>query len=376
MAKVSRPQLPETTEPTRQPARLDAEMVGELFNRLRFHLQQAWFFTSNEHIDEAERVSQELGRRARALVLPAGRDRLEGTVRDAFETLKRQIKCESHAVEIQDSVYTTGASEGLPLPHLREELLSGLFAFLERLRKTLTEHLAGEELSAFRLGEIVDQGVAPADVHLDLGGGPVGRARAGSAAVNSGPTASGGPSPFRLGGAAVDQELAPATRSWRPRELLPRSLWWEDVGTRWNEALPRIPLPRQPGQAARKSLVGVKRYIKQLGQAARDGLASLERLQIPTLPLTARVQIDHAGQAVTLDSERWVCKHPEEFRIFCRLFEAGGDRVSGADLNRLPGCKGRPDKIIAKLPPALKKVVHSDDGRGGGYWIQLPPNLP
>jgi len=47
MARRRRPQLPETTEPTRQPARVDAELVGELFNRLRFHLQQAWFFTSN-----------------------------------------------------------------------------------------------------------------------------------------------------------------------------------------------------------------------------------------------------------------------------------------------------------------------------------------
>jgi len=75
---------------------------------------------------------------------------------------------------------------------------------------------------------------------------------------------------------------------------------------------------------------------------------------------------------VTLDSERWVCKHPEEFRIFCRLVEAGGDRVSGAALNRLPGCKGRPDKIIAKLPPALRAVVCSDDGRGGRLLDPAP----
>ena len=123
--------MPETTEPTRQPARVDAELVGELCNRLRFHLQQAWFFASEQHLDEAGIVSQELGRLPRALVLPAGRDRLEGAVRDAFETLKRQIKSESHAVEIQDSVYDY---DGLSLPRLREELLSGLFALLGALR--------------------------------------------------------------------------------------------------------------------------------------------------------------------------------------------------------------------------------------------------
>src|SRR5262249_52109646 len=151
--------------------------------------------------------------------------------------------------------------DGLPLPRLREELLSGLFTSLGRLRETLTEHLSSEELSAFRLGEVVDQGVAPADVYLDLGGGPVGRARAGSATVSIGPAALRGPSPFQPGPAAPDQELAPATRSWRPGELLPRSSWWEDVGTRWQEALARTPLPRQPGQAARSSLAGVGRYI-------------------------------------------------------------------------------------------------------------------
>src|SRR5262245_22104501 len=117
MARRRRPQSPQTTAPTRPPARVDAEMVGELFNRLRFYLQQAWFFASDQHLNEAEIVSQELGRRARALVLPAGRDRLEGAVRDAFETLKSQVKSESHAVEIQDSVYSI-AREGLPLPRL------------------------------------------------------------------------------------------------------------------------------------------------------------------------------------------------------------------------------------------------------------------
>ena len=47
----------------------------------------------------------------------------------------------------------------MQLSRLREELLSGLFASLGRLRETLTEHLTSEELSAFRLGEAVDQAI-------------------------------------------------------------------------------------------------------------------------------------------------------------------------------------------------------------------------
>src|SRR5438132_171112 len=93
------------SDPARDPGRLPVEMfplvsafdAGWLLNRLRFHLEQAWFAYGN-HRRAARRFLGELGRAVRNLVPAAERGALQETVTRPFEELLDRTESEAHFV--------------------------------------------------------------------------------------------------------------------------------------------------------------------------------------------------------------------------------------------------------------------------------------
>jgi hypothetical protein len=118
--------------------------------------------------------------------------------------------------------------------------------------------------------------------------------------------------------------------------------------------------------------------VNELDLRARRGLAALDRLDRPPRRLRDRLRVLDAGaREVCFDGRRVRVADPAAFALLSRLLEEDGAIVPAGQLGRLPGCKGRLDRVRSRLPPALRGVVKGRAGRGGGYHITLPPeNVP
>ncbi len=85
-----------------------------------------------------------------------------------------------------------------------------------------------------------------------------------------------------------------------------------------------------------------------------------------------RLTIHLESQAVALDGKQYSSLDPVALR-FLQAIHGASRPISGRELERLPGCKGkRVDRCLKKLPAALQQIVRGETGKG--YWIELPPH--
>jgi hypothetical protein len=86
-----------------------------------------------------------------------------------------------------------------------------------------------------------------------------------------------------------------------------------------------------------------------------------------------RLLLDPLTQTVTLDGESIRVEDPRAFLVYQAIAAAGGAIVTTDELNKLPSCKGRIDRILRDyLPEKLRQTYGSKVGNGGGYWLRLP----
>jgi hypothetical protein len=88
--------------------------------------------------------------------------------------------------------------------------------------------------------------------------------------------------------------------------------------------------------------------------------------------LSQRLTIDSQSATVTLDSRTFANLPRNAVRILEALDQADPRPLTGKELQKLPGLKGkRIDRELGKLPAPLRSIVQGATGRG--YQIVLPP---
>jgi hypothetical protein len=139
--------------------------AGRLWNRLRFHWEQAWFYRRG-HLEAAERAWITLGRAVRNLVPPDRRDQVQLDVHRQMEDLWGAMGGEEHAEYLNDLSERLGrcATWGT-IERARASVLAEVFEALELLRQDIEASLEGPVRLAWRLGILLDQGVCPPTVY-------------------------------------------------------------------------------------------------------------------------------------------------------------------------------------------------------------------
>jgi hypothetical protein len=141
-----------------------------LLNRLRFFIPQA-YLGRKDALRKAKQALGELGRAVRDLVPPSGRMRLRAAVTGPIEALLRGITDGRHGeylMECNDELVSEG--EAVDLVRRREVILKPVFETLDAVRRVIEDVLRKDPVAqlAAELGECVDLGVCPADVHRHL----------------------------------------------------------------------------------------------------------------------------------------------------------------------------------------------------------------
>ncbi len=88
-----------------------------------------------------------------------------------------------------------------------------------------------------------------------------------------------------------------------------------------------------------------------------------------------RLTFDFESITVTLDGKEYAALNPDAIRML-HVIHLAGRPVTGAELQKLPGCKGKHiGRCLKKLPPPLRAIVPGSPGKD--YWLQLPsPSSP
>jgi hypothetical protein len=89
-------------------------------------------------------------------------------------------------------------------------------------------------------------------------------------------------------------------------------------------------------------------------------------------PFAGRLTLDRATMTATLDGKAYPIEDAAGFGLFEALFEANGALTPSYRIKKLPGCRGRHDRVINRHLAALRHIIRSKSGPGGGYWICLP----
>jgi hypothetical protein len=253
---------------------------------------------------------------------------------------------------------------GITIAMARSEALEHVFPvdFGASLRDVVVRHLLPVEVSLITLGECVDQGIRPADV----------------AAWSYDPTIQ----PIEAQNTTPGQRELPwlvANRGREPGELPPDRRWPARVRALWREAgipgeLPANILP----EVDRLDQASLPRYVEAVNAAIGHILSTQGIARPPTPEAPLRVFVDWESHTVTVDGHVVSrVDNPAALRIFERIALDQGELVTATDLKRLPGCKGRIDRIIRNgLPEELRTLIRSRVGAAGGYWLHLPPLSP
>ena len=139
-------------------------------NRLRFLVPQAYLGRKGL-LREAKKVLGEFGRAVRDLVPPSERMRLRATVTGPIEAVLKGIADGRHneyLMECNDELASEG--EEVDLVRHREVILKPVFEALDAVRRVIEDILRKDPVAqlAAELGDRIDQGVCPADVHHHL----------------------------------------------------------------------------------------------------------------------------------------------------------------------------------------------------------------
>jgi hypothetical protein len=150
-----------------------------LLNRLKFLVPQAYLGRKGA-LREAKQALGELGRAVRDLVPPSGRMRLRAAVTGPIEALLRSIadgRHDMYLMECNDDLVSEG--EAVDLVRHRELILEPVVEALNAVRRVIEDLLCKDPVAqlAAELGECVDLGRCPADVHHHLYEPPLPRSK-------------------------------------------------------------------------------------------------------------------------------------------------------------------------------------------------------
>ena len=95
------------------------------------------------------------------------------------------------------------------------------------------------------------------------------------------------------------------------------------------------------------------------------GFEPIADVPVPAVsPPKPRLSVDRERASVTLDEKAYGVT-PDQAFAMQRLLEANGAWRNGRDLRSDPaGKSGRPDRVIARLPPPLRKLIQSEGPKG------------
>jgi hypothetical protein len=86
-----------------------------------------------------------------------------------------------------------------------------------------------------------------------------------------------------------------------------------------------------------------------------------------------RLAIRSLTRMVVLNGREYLIKHAASFLVYRTVAEARGKPVDTKDLQKLPTCRGRIDKMLSKhLPAEVRRTIKGNRG-GGGYSLLLGP---
>lgn len=348
-----------------------ALVAGQLFNRHLFEVQQDYFFPGSP-TKMTKRLAEALPGVARVLVPADRRYGREKILRRQFQALHGYFDREEHAEMLASErarvalALANPGLEPLHLPELREAMVRDLFHFHDKVRSELVEGLEAELMIAFRLGEVIDEGVCPRNIYLYLDESPP------PAMTSPPPTVGGG-----FGGTRVPIEEPPvqlAARRCRPGDISPEPAWWANVTAIWGETqLPR-PVPLPP-ETARENLSQEQlcHVVGDLACRALEGLTNQIRSRMPPREVRDRLKIlDASTKKAMLDGKVHRIPNPKAFLLVRHLIDANGKLVSKAECMKVLNMgekewEGINHFLDKNLPPEVRAVVRGVTQ--GGYQI-------
>lgn len=399
---------------------VSAYRAGRLLNELSFHAQHAWFFHFG-HYEATRRVGRDLARKARELAPVASRDELQGglsrLITDLLETVISQGRCEDLIEDEKSLGFIYDPADFIPL---RAARLALVFEALGDLRRMVTTSLSDKARLAFRLGELVDEGVRPPDAYRYM--------EESAASARSDSSDSPQPEPDRGQHLDVVQEPDHTLRGApvQPGEVTPAEDWAEEIRQLLRELGTLGALSARVLEAAEKGAAGnVEEVVEQLDRDLSTSLAGTRvgdvapPSQVPVpgdeagnipdppgsstgrmIPVNAasnptggvpearvpdptdpekvgpreRLTFERSTHTVVLDGTRFEHLDPRAFRLFKGIADATANdqwataKTLGKDhLGRF---------LREHLSPQLYGVISSRGSRGGGYRLILPPRKP
>jgi hypothetical protein len=345
---------------------LTAFLIGQLFNRWLFFFQQGHFLWRGAVM--CADVESQLVARVKALGLSEQGDEVSAVVEE-LRKWGRQFDDERYLSWLEsmrsylDQINEPDWDRSIP-GQIREEMLRGSLQQARHLRTVIVD-LLGTDGPAFRLGEIVDQGLCPEDIALHLDAPP----------VSSEPLRTD----FRFGGSRASEEhRSLAGRFCQPGDLPWGPDWYGLLAYAWSEVScigGQISLPTAPNNCQ-----GVEErlgFVRQVADLVVESLVRDAERRLAQRPRGERLQVACDGQqTVWLDSARYAIEHQATFLLIKALIEADEPYLKSTELLRKARLQSRdrPDKYFKRyLPEALRPIVRAHAANGGGYRIELPP---
>jgi hypothetical protein len=97
----------------------------------------------------------------------------------------------------------------------------------------------------------------------------------------------------------------------------------------------------------------------------------------PAVIRIGRLEIDSLSKTVRLGRKTATIEYAAAFQAFLHIAQAEGKTVSVADIQKIPGCKGRVDRLLKNhLPEWVQALIPAQHGPGGGRALLLPKKGP
>jgi DNA-binding NtrC family response regulator len=287
LASEKEARLPLITEPL-----IVAFEVGRYSNRLSFHLQQACFSTSQGDLASEAMI---LLRREQCSLLPVeAQSQMHQVITSRVEKLLADFSTESHfqGLEQKDSEIEQGYC--FDPTGARQSLLVPVFDMLRAIREPLWASLDPLSQRALRFGEVIDQGLCPAEVYQYMGDETFcQQSRAPAQRLHH---KFGTVRPRQSGPLEQARSLAYLVATvYCPGERPPYDGWFDDVERQWCELGLPFPSLGAAVDAERNEDAntpeGRRAFVEDLVRAAHQGLKSLAAAQsilpMPSTPATA-----------------------------------------------------------------------------------------
>jgi hypothetical protein len=252
-ANAEEPTLPtedpvlDVAPPNHLPA-LALELARQL-NRLSFHLKQGWFLPDSGHVTLSRSLAERLVRDVRGLVRLEEKEAISQAVTRHVEEMLAALTDADRVAELlrrQADLLDQDLGMSVEPPTTREAIIAvlvgPLIARIDLLRKELLSRLSERDILYFHLGELIDRGCRPADVHLHLFAERSIRYPGGKTSFWDLDATEIGPL-YKM-----NRRLANCSRS--PGEIFPQKGWFEAVALRWRKSS-RRPLYRRRSTGSR-----------------------------------------------------------------------------------------------------------------------------